>query len=75
MVVITMNYLPIGATQVGEDGAFRVELAEPLARGHRIGIVLAEELDRSDYEKYAGDGRYFTAQGGWALESAIVAEP
>lgn len=75
LVDVTVGYEILGSGKVDRDGKFDIEVAPSLMGGHRIGIVTKSSLSVVEFEKYAGDGRHFTAQGGWVLESAIVGAP
>jgi len=75
LVDVTVGYEVLGSGNVNREGKFDIKVAPVLISGHRIGILTEVPLSSAEFQKYAGDGQHFTAQGGWVVESAIVEGP
>lgn len=75
LVDVTVGYEVLGSGNVNREGKFDIKVAPVLISGHRIGILTEVPLSSAEFQKYAGDGQHFTAQGGWVIESAIVEGP
>ncbi|MGC9396935.1 MAG: hypothetical protein ACP5J4_18980 [Anaerolineae bacterium] len=75
LVDVTVGYEVLGSGKVNREGRFDIKVTPALMSGHRIGILAEMPLSSTEFQKYAGDGKHFTAQGGWVLESVIVEGP